>query len=262
MGAAAGCKGRSFEEQGDDPVKASTYGLANLKRVAPKLAEWTATSGEGYGDLAELYGELLGVWSRFAGHVTTNVGGMYELLQTTDEKGFTYTPILRAEQERSMDFLIDNVFSTPTWLLQENILRNIGPEGVLPRIRSLQERQLNGLLRKDRLARLVEQQALNPRTAYPLTEMLGDLRAGLWNELPRTAEIDAFRRNLQRSHVDRLAVLMKEDAAKRTDVSAAARAELKMIAAMAKTAAPKYKGIARYHLEDVVALVEEMLDED
>ena len=249
------------EAVGDDPVKASTYALKNLKRVAPKLAEWTATAGEGYGDLGELYGELLGVWSRFAGHVTANVGGVYELLQTTDDKGFTYTPLDRQEQKASVAFLNKNVFTTPDWLLQENIVRNIGPEGVMPRIRSLQERQLSGLLRGSRLARLVEQGALNGRGAYALTDMLKDLREGLWSELRNGQPIDGFRRNLQRSHVAKLGELLKEDVMKRTDVGAAARAELRMVRKAANDAASRYQpGIVRYHLEDVVALVDEMLD--
>ncbi len=251
------------EAVGDDPVKASTYALKNLKRVAPKLAEWTATSGEGYADLGELYGELLGVWSRFSGHVTANVGGVYELLQTTDDKGFTYTPLGRKEQETSVEFLNANVFTTPDWLLQENIVRNIGPDGVMPRIRSMQERQLSGLLRSDRLARMVEQEALNGAEAYALTDMLEDLRAGLWSELEGAKNIDGFRRNLQRSHVAKLGELLKEETMKRTDVGAAARAELRMVHKAANDAATKYKaGIVRYHLEDVVALIDEMLDRD
>jgi hypothetical protein len=248
------------ESVGDDPVKASTYALMNLKRVAPKLADWTATAGEGYGDLSELYGELLGVWSRFSGHVTSNIGGVYELLQTTDEKGFTYTPLDRVEQERSMEFLNTHVFTTPDWLMQENILRNIGPDGILPRIRSLQERQLNSLLREDRLNRLVEQEAFNGNKAYPLTEMLLDLREGIWSELRTSKDVDAFRRNLQRSHVSALAKLMNKEGS-RTDLNAAARAELKRIHAASKTAAQKYKaGIVRYHLEDVLAEIEGLLD--
>ena len=249
------------EAVGDDPVKASTYALKNLKRVAPKLAEWTATSGEGYADLGELYGELLSVWSRFSGHVTANVGGVYELLQTTDDEGFTYTPLGRKEQEASVAFLNANVFTTPDWLLPENIVRNIGPDGVMPRIRSLQERQLSGLLRTDRLARLVEQEALNGPDAYALTDMLEDLRTGLWAELGGGNTIDGFRRNLQRSHVAKLGALLDEDMKKRTDVGAAARAELRMIRKAASGAASVYKaGIVRYHLEDVVALIDEMLD--
>jgi len=140
-------------------------------------------------------------------------------------------------------------------------VRNIGPDGVMPRIRSLQERQLSGLLRTDRLARLVEQEALNGPDAYALTDMLEDLRTGLWAELGGGNTIDGFRRNLQRSHVAKLGALLDEDMKKRTDVGAAARAELRMIRKAASGAASVYKaGIVRYHLEDVVALIDEMLD--
>jgi len=126
-------------------------------------------------------------------------------------------------------------------------VRNIGPEGVMPRIRSLQERQLSGLLRSDRLARLVEQEAFNGAEAYVLTDMLEDLRTGLWAELGEGESIDGFRRNLQRSHVAKLGVLLDEDIAKRTDVGAAARAELRMVREAASNAVSKYKpGIISY----------------
>ncbi|MFT7120369.1 MAG: hypothetical protein ACJAZ9_000542 [Neolewinella sp.] len=247
---------------GDDPVKASTYGLMNLKRVAPKLAEWTATPGEGYGDLEELYGELIGVWSRFSGHVVTNVGGVYELRKLNSEPGFSYTQTPKEDQIESMEFLREYVFSTPDWLLQEDIIRNIGPDGVMSKIRRLQERQLGSLLRKDRLDRLVEQGVLNGSKAYTITEMLSDLRNGLWSEVAALNEVDGFRRNLQRSHVDMLTKLMAADKSKRTDVSAAVRAELKAIQTMAGDSATKYApGINRYHLEDVSEMIEEFLDD-
>jgi hypothetical protein len=159
-----------------------------------------------------------------------------------------------------MKFLNDNVFTTPDWLLQENILRNIGPEGILPRVRSLQVRQLNSLMREERLNRLVEQEAFNGNKAYALTDMLQQLREGIWSELGSGQDVDAFRRNLQRSHVSGLAKLMSKEGS-RTDLNAAARAELKRLHTSAKAATQKYKpGIVRYHLEDVVAEIEDMLD--
>jgi hypothetical protein len=250
------------EAVGDDPVKASTYALANLKRVAPKLADWTATAGEGYGDLSELYGELVSVWSRFSGHVTANVGGVYELPKTTDQEGFVYEVISADEQKASMAFLNEHVFSTPSWLMPENIVRNIGPDGVVPRVRSLQERQLNGLLNTDRLGRLIEQEIIYGPAAYSLTDMMADLRQGIWSELASTRDIDVIRRNLQRSHLERLGMLMVgNEKTPRSDVNAAARAELKRIRTAAKSAAPRYRdGIVRYHLEDVAARVDELLE--
>ncbi|MBT8219529.1 MAG: zinc-dependent metalloprotease [Bacteroidia bacterium] len=245
---------------GDDPIVASTYGLSNLKIVAPNLAKWTATSGEGYEDLDELYGELIGVWSRFSGHVVTNIGGVYEKLKTTDDSGVTYTHLDKAEQKRSMNFLNEHVFSTPTWLLQKSILENIRPSGAVDRIRSMQTRQLNNLLRADRLARMIDNEALNGTEAYTLSEMMKDFRFGCWSELVKVQPIDAYRRNLQRAHVERLAKLMNDDKEKRSDISAVCRAELKGIQTAVKTSIPKYKeGIVKYHLQDVDAFIDEVL---
>ncbi|PHN03774.1 zinc-dependent metalloprotease [Flavilitoribacter nigricans] len=245
---------------GDDPILASTYGLKNLKIVAPNLARWTTTDGEGYEDLEELYGELLGVWSRFSSHVVANIGGVYERFKTTDEEGVTYQHLDKAEQEEALDFLLENVFTTPEWLLQPEIISNISASGSIDRIRSLQTRQINNLLREDRLKRMVENEALNRTKAYTMTTMMKDLRAGLWSEVAKKEPIDAFRRNLQRSHVARLEKLMKDDQAERSDISAVVRAELKAIQRLAKNAAGQYKeGIVQYHLQDIDAMVETIL---
>ena len=249
------------ESVGDDPVKASTYGLANLKIVAPNLAKWTATAGEDYGDLEELYGELIGVWSRYANHVVTNIGGVYEEFKTTDQDGTTYTPTSKSEQVKSMKFLTENVFTTPEWLLQKEILSNIEPSGAVTSIGSLQSRILSNVLRMDRLERMIDNEALNGSDAYSMTQMLAELRKGIWSELSGTQNIDAFRRNLQRAHVERLANLMDQDEKSRSDVSAAARAELKAIQTAARSASSRYgTGIIRNHLQDIDALVESLLN--
>jgi hypothetical protein len=251
------------ESVGDDPIKASTYGLSNLKIVASNLVEWTATDGEGYEDLAELYGELISVWSRYVGHVITNIGGVYQQYKTTDQDGITYTPTPKAEQERAMKFLNENVFETPTWLLQKEILNNISESGAVDRITKLQTRQLNSVLSESRLDRMIENEALNGASAYTLTSMLSQLRNGLWSELRRAREIDVFRRNIQRAHVEQLAKLIEDDKEKRTDISAAARAELKSIQSLARVASPKYRaGMVRYHLQDIDALIEEILNNE
>ncbi len=248
------------ESVGDDPIKASTYGLANLKIVAPNLADWTATDGEGYEDLEELYGELVGVWSRFAGHVVTNIGGVYEKLKTTDQPGATYTHLARSEQVRAMQFLNQNVFSTPDWLLQKTIIENIGHVGVVDRVSGMQARQLNALLRNDRLTRMVENEAFNGASAYTMTAMLKDLRSGLWSELTTRQDIGVFRRNLQRAHVQALGNLIKEDKEEWSDITSAARSELRAIQSNAKSTASKYReGIVRSHLEDVAEMVDDVL---
>ena len=75
---------------GDDPIAASDYGLKNLKYVAKNLPSWTSDQTNNYQDLEELYGELIGVYSRYIGHVVTNVGGVFENIKTPDQGGFVY----------------------------------------------------------------------------------------------------------------------------------------------------------------------------
>jgi hypothetical protein len=162
-----------------------------------------------------------------------------------------------------MRFLNDHVFTTPNWLLQKEILSNIEPSGAVTGIRNMQARFLNGLLRKDRLERLIENEALNGSKAYTLVEMLSDLRKGLWSELTTTKDIDAFRRNLQRAHVERLAELLEQDKENRSDISAAARAELKTIQSSARSAGSRYRtGMVQNHLRDIDAWIDETLKAD
>ncbi|MEM1407132.1 MAG: zinc-dependent metalloprotease [Bacteroidota bacterium] len=251
------------ESVGDDPVKASTYGLSNLKIVAANLNEWTATPGKGYEDLQELFRELIGVWSRYSGHVVTNIGGVYEQYFTTDQEGTTYTYLPKPKQKEALQFLNNNVFTTPDWLIQEDIMKNIGPSGTVDAIRGMQVRQLNNLLNRDRMKRMVDNEALNGVGAYSLSEMLRDLRNGIWSELRGARSIDAYRRNLQRAHVMRLGELMNDTENARSDINAASRAELRAIQTSAARSAGNYQvGMIRYHLEDIIAMVDEIFDAD
>jgi len=251
------------ESVGDDPVKASTYGLSNLKIVASKLTDWTTSAGDNYEDLEELYAELIRVWSRYAGHVIGNIGGVYELRRNADEAGVSYTHLPYEEQQASMAFLVDHVFTTPTWLLQDEIINNISPDGTVKQIRNLHERLLNRLLSLSKLQRMIDNEAINGGKAYDLSSMMGQLRESIWSELANATDIDSYRRNLQRSHVKRLHELMKLDSKEWSDISSVVRAEMITIQSMARGAADQYSsGMAKYHLQDIDQMVDQLLDMD
>ncbi len=245
------------ESVGDDPIKASTYALSNLKIVAKNLKEWTSTPGEGYEDLNELYGELIGCWSRFANHVVVNVGGVYETPLTSDQKGVIYAHIARDEQIKSIKFLNEHVFETPVWLLPRSIIDNIKPNGSTDRIKTMQSKILSNLLVKERLMRMVDNEALNPDNAYTLHEMLKDLRKGIWAEVEEKANIDPYRRNLQREHVKYLIKLMNQSFMNPDEVGAAARGELLTLKKMAEKGKKKYKKnrAVKNHLADLEAQI-------
>ena len=81
------------EDLGDDAVKASNYGIANLKRIVPKLIDWTYEEGKNYDDLSTLYDQVFGQFNRYMGHVRSNIGGVYQYNKTYEQEGAVFTHV-------------------------------------------------------------------------------------------------------------------------------------------------------------------------
>ena len=199
------------EDLGDDAIKASEYGIKNLKRIIPNLMEWTTEDGETYEELEYMYSQVLNQYRRYIGHVTTNIGGVYQYYKTSDQEGAVYTHVDKTHQKSCLTFLNQNLFETPYWMINKEILNKIEYAGTTERIRSLQSSYLNRILGFGRMARMIENEALNGSKSYSLNEMMDDLKDGIWSELEKGKSIDVYRRNLQRSYISRLAFIMKND---------------------------------------------------
>lgn len=197
------------EDLGDNAVKASEYGIANLKRIVPELINWSTVDGEDFNDLREMYNTVLSQFRRYMGHVTNNVGGVYQFYKTSDQNGAVYSHVDKNHQKLCIKFLNTHLFETPDWIIEKNILDKIEFAGITNRIRSIQSSYLNSLLDFGRMARMIENEALNGTNAYTLSQMMNDLKKGLWKELYKKEKIDIYRRNLQRSYINRLGYLMK-----------------------------------------------------
>ena len=265
------------EDLGDNAMKASMYGIKNLKRILPRLEEWTSEKGENYDNLSTMYGQVLSQFNRYMGHVSANVGGVTEYYKTTDQKGAVYTHIDKATQKEAVKFVIDNLFKTPKWMLDENIFSKTEFSGSVERVRGLQARTLNNLLDAGRMARMIENETINGSSkSYTLVSLMSDLRRGVWTELYNGSSIDTYRRNLQRAYLDRLDYLLNKAKNQRganrgyfkqsgitinqSDVKSVARGELKRIKRDARAAASKGNTLRRYHLQDVVDRIDMILD--
>lgn len=199
------------EDLGDNAVKASEYGILNLKRIVPNLIEWTSEDGKDYSDLSTMYGQVLSQFNRYMGHVSSNIGGIYQYYKTYDQDGAVYTHVNKSHQKNCMNFLHNQLFETPEWMINKNILNKIEFAGITNRIRSTQSRTLNSLLDFGKMARLIENEAINGKSAYSLIEMMTDLRKGIFIELYTNKTIDVYRRNLQLAYLDRISYLMNNE---------------------------------------------------
>jgi hypothetical protein len=198
--------GDETEAVGDaDPVRATELGFKNLRRNMQWLESATVKPTDDFDVLAELYSREIGQYRTELGHVANLVGGMNSQEKYGDQPGARFVPVPRAKQEAAMKFLAENSFQTPTWLIDTDILRKIEPNGEVTRITAAQSSAINALLNDGKLTRLIENEALakNPSEVYTLTEMLSDLRHGVWTELYGTApvKIDVYRRGVQRAYL-------------------------------------------------------------
>jgi hypothetical protein len=199
------------EDLGNDAMKASELGIANLKRITSHLIEWTERDGANYDDLEELYNNVVAQWSRYMGHVTKNIGGVYETYKTYNQDGPVYKFVSEDIQQRAMDFLVDYAFTTPTWILNRDILGRINQSTAVDNMRSTQERVLDDLLDPQRIARLIEFDSRSSVETYDAFKMMDDVRNGIWSELDDNSKIDVYRRNLQRAYIERMKYLMTEE---------------------------------------------------
>ncbi|GAA5522061.1 zinc-dependent metalloprotease [Aliifodinibius salicampi] len=199
------------EDLGNDAMKAGELGIENLKRITDNLIEWTHREGADYDELEELYDNVVTQWGRYMGHVTKNVGGVYENHKTYSQNGPVYQFVPRETQERAMTFLGEFAFSTPEWMLNEDILDRINQSTVVNNLRSAQVNVLNDLTNPQRIARLIEFDARSSDDTYDTFEMMDDVRSIIWSELENNTAIGVHRRNLQRAYIERMAYLMTEE---------------------------------------------------
>jgi hypothetical protein len=208
--------GEETEAVGDaDAVKATALGVKNLQRVVKMLMSATAyKEGETYDQLAELYGRVLTQWSTEMTHVAGIVGGLNSQEKVVGQEGRIFNLIPKEKQREAVKFLSENAFTTPAWMIDEEILRRIEPVGAIDRIHTAQDRVLTQLLSSARFARLVEQETLDGTLAYSPVEFLASVRKGIWKELDGPAvKVDPYRRELQRGYLK--AVDAKINAAER-----------------------------------------------
>jgi hypothetical protein len=116
------------------------------------------------------------------------------------------------------------------------------------------------------------------QNAYTATEMLNDLRKGIWSELSSRQSIDIYRRGLQKSFVESLNRIVNPESApgivltpigfstvaatsKTSDALSVAKAQLRTLSGEIRSALPAYKDAAsKAHLQDVLDRIEQALD--
>ena len=274
------------EDLSDNAVVASEYGIKNLQRIIVNLPEWTKEEGDLNGNIADMYGQLLGQFRRYAGHVSRNIGGVYETFKAAEQNEPVYEVTPKTMQREALGYLNRQLFQTPKWLIVNNIWNKINAPGTTDPVAAAQEATLASLLTGDRMNRMqYSVERFGADKAYSALDMLTELQADLFSELKSNKAIDSYRRMLQKSYVDKLDDIINPSTPavvagfggggggrggtnpyasgfnSRSDVYSIARAQLVQLRSQVTAAAAVTSDrMSKIHLQDIADKIKKALD--
>ncbi|MCK7557608.1 zinc-dependent metalloprotease [Chitinophaga sedimenti] len=264
------------EDLGDNAMKAGAYGIKNLQYIIPNLLTWTKAPNEGYADLNEVYNEVVGQFFRYMGHAAKNIAGVYETPKTSEQPGAVYEIVPKATQKEAVAFLQAQLFTTPKWLINTDILSRINGNAATI-IGQRRELILNRLLSTTTLNKLVNAQTNYGAKAYPIDEYLNDLKRGIFKEVAAGQKIDVYRRNLQKMYVTYAINVIKPPVStasagqmmmggpapinpEKSDISSVGRAHLIALRSELRAGAGNGDAMSRYHIQDLIERINVALD--
>lgn len=252
------------EDLGDNAMKASEYGIKNLQRIVPNLLEWTKEDNKDYTAARNMYNQVVSQYARYIGHVTKNVAGIYTTPKNVEQEGVIYEFVPAATQKEAMAFLSKQLFATPTWLVDQNLMDKAGVDPVTS-IGSVQRVALTRLLSKSTFDKLIKNETYNRADAYTVANLFSDLDKSVWS-----GTLDVYRRNLQREYVKALIVVANPPkpanataaAASNvpSDAPAIAIGQLTSLRTQLNRLASSTSGVNKSHYQYLVSIIDEVLN--
>lgn len=208
------------EDLGNDAVKASEYGLKNLKRVVENILDWTYDKDQSYYETAKLYIGTIGQWQLYNRHVLNNIGGIYLNVTVHGDNKQSYVPVPAVMQKRAADYLMKNAITIPQWLFFNSILDKtnplkdspLGPYEYTPYTlaRELQCGILYDLLSDERLLRMTEnelyQRNETKEKVFTVNELFKKMHQQIFAPTILNKSLTILERMTQKNYVDILIV--------------------------------------------------------
>lgn len=249
------------EDLGDDSMKASDYGIANLKRVMTHIEKWTAQPNGETEYLNEVYRAVKSQFLRYMGHVQKNIYGRY--FNNVPQLP-AYQPVPKEKQQSAIDWMGRHVFEAPLWLYPASMTEKLGVQAedeMIERSNSV----LTYMLSSGIVYNILTQQYAQ-KEAYTAQEYLGDVFKAVWKPFTGDARRDNQRRQLENTYLLRLDKIIHPDdkdlaglggKASRSDVTLLAVQHLAAIEDFAKGQVASYtpNSIEALHYENVLRKV-------
>jgi hypothetical protein len=248
------------EDLGDDPVKASEYGIKNLKYVVPNIPKWTKQSPTvyNYETARDVYATAFEQFNEYVKHVSNLIGGATIDINEINSVSRRSSVSVK-DQKKALNFLCRHLFDTPEWLIDPKLwskLEIISDDHLSPvnLLLHSQTTVLNAIFDLRRLDRLMVP-PLTDSSAYSMDEICTDLDNGIFSELKNHGTINIYRRNLQKNYLIILLRLVSQPSGADPnlfDASSIAKAHLRQINSnISKKLKTSTDHLTKIHLADL-----------
>ena len=206
------------EDLGDDAVAASNYGIMNLKRAIGQIPAWNVEEADMFTNVSRMYEAVVSQFNRYLGHVSANIGGRFITNHSIEQTDLVkYAPVPKARQKNALDFLNENLFTKPSWLVEVPYIFDITdqPDSYLYTLVNnvVSSSNLLSIAKLNRLGQFAQYDPSN----YKPEEYLSDLTGMVFSELDKGRAVDSYRRYLQRRFVSAAIEVVNSSAAANSD---------------------------------------------
>lgn len=166
------------EDLGNDPIKASDYGIANLKYILAHFKEWMNNEDDPDASVrAERYEALCNQYSRYIGNVMLNIGGVYLTSVKPGTPGRTAVAVDKAVQKASVKWVL-NELKNSGWLSDRSLTNQFPLRLETPTL--LTYYTALELFSTVHNVMLSSQIADSPGKSYDLASWCDDMYDGIW----------------------------------------------------------------------------------
>lgn len=116
------------EDLGDDAVRASGYGISNLKYVLEHLNEWVAADDTDFSYRKSIYDGVIMQYYLYLSHVFANVGGIWLYEKHVGDDVPMYRSVPSARQRESVMFLLSQLDDL-SWIDNRTLMADMPLEG-------------------------------------------------------------------------------------------------------------------------------------
>ncbi len=191
------------EDLGANQMESNELGINNLKVVMDNIENWTATPNEPFTNLSDIYDQVVDQYKRYINHVAKYIGGVMTEEKLEEEPGSVITFVSKAKQQEALSFLKKHFFTTPKWLLKEEIFTKTKKDK-LNIMQGIYNAVLTRLVDSRVLGNICKAEESLGKNAYTIENYFTDLNNIIFAPIPSDPQEAAFRRMMQKIYVQKL----------------------------------------------------------